>query len=370
MRVLVTGADGFIARNFIVRIAELGDHHVVRFTRSNRSADLVRFCADVDAVAHLAGVNRPSDPAEFASGNAVLTEQLCGVLRESGGRIPLLLSSSTQAANDNPYGESKRKAERYVEAYAAATGSPVFIYRLPNVFGKWCRPNYNSVVATFCNNVSQGLPIQVNDPAALLTLVHVDDVVNDFCDALLRAEGHEGLRQVKPTYRSTVGALAKIIEAFKNSRETLVTEPVGGGLVRALYSTYMSYLRPDQFAYPVPHYEDPRGVFVEMLKTRDSGQFSFFTAYPGVTRGGHYHHSKTEKFLVIRGDARFRFRHIITGEKHELLTSAKTPMIVETIPGWAHDITNVGKDDMIVMLWANEIFDRTRPDTVACAVWT
>ncbi|MDY0050528.1 MAG: hypothetical protein RBR73_07255, partial [Halothiobacillaceae bacterium] len=256
-----------------------------------------------------------------------------------------------------------------LQALALRTGNAAHVFRLPNVFGKWCKPNYNSVVATFCHNIARGLPIQINDPAAPITLVYVDDVIGRFfqlMEGAVTAVDAEGFATVAPQYTTTVGELAKLIQSFRESRKTLTTERVGTGLVRALYATYVSYLPVESFTYPVPQHGDPRGVFVEMLKTPDCGQFSFFTAQPGVTRGGHYHHSKTEKFLVIKGAARFRFRHMQTGETHELVTRGDKAEIVETVPGWAHDITNIGSDEMVVMLWANEVFDRSKSDTYAC----
>jgi UDP-2-acetamido-2,6-beta-L-arabino-hexul-4-ose reductase len=237
------------------------------------------------------------------------------------------------------------------------------------VFGKWCRPNYNSVVATFCHKVAHNLPIQVNDQKAPLTLVYIDDVIDSFVQIMDGAElstGDDGFGMVQPQYTTTVGELARLILAFRESRGSLVTERVGAGLVRALYSTYVSYMPVESFAYDLPQHADQRGVFVEMLKTPDCGQFYFFTTNPGVTRGGHYHHSKTEKFLIIKGQARFRFRHILTGQVHELNTSGDRPQIVEMVPGWTHDISNIGLDEMVVMLWANENFDRDHPDTYDC----
>jgi UDP-2-acetamido-2,6-beta-L-arabino-hexul-4-ose reductase len=239
---------------------------------------------------------------------------------------------------------------------------------LPGVFGKWCKPNYNSVVATFCHNIARDLPIQINDPTANLRLVYVDDVVTAFLVALVAPAPGCVQAQVEPEYTTTLGELANKIRAFGDCRSTLMTERVGTGFVRALYATYVSYLPSDRFSYEVPQHSDPRGVFVEMLKTPDSGQFSFFTAHPGITRGGHYHHTKTEKFLVIKGEALFRFRHLLTKQLVELRTTGSTPEVVDTIPGWTHDITNVGDDEMVVMLWANENFDRGKPDTVASKV--
>jgi UDP-2-acetamido-2,6-beta-L-arabino-hexul-4-ose reductase len=357
-----------VGKNLGVVLDERADCEVIRFDRGQDPAALPGLLDSADAVVHLAGVNRPQDPAEFQAGNVGLTEFLCASIEQLQRPVPLLLASSTQADQDNPYGRSKRAAEQAAEALAARTGNPVVIYRLPGIFGKWCRPDYNSVVATFCHRIARGLPIRIDDPATPLRLVHVDDVVSGFLAAL--ESPAPGLRRgtVGPVYGITLGELARQIEAFRSCREDLVIERVGTGLVRALYSTYVSCLPPAQFAYGLASHADPRGVFVEMLKTRDSGQFSFFTAHPGVTRGGHYHHTKTEKFLVIRGVARFRFRHLLTGERCELDVSGDRPTVVETIPGWAHDITNTGDSELVVMIWANEVFDRDRPDTIAAPV--
>ncbi len=367
MRVLVTGANGFIAKNLLVHLSEM-DVDISRYTRSMGAEALPGALQNVDFVFHLAGVNRPKTPTEFAEGNTGLTEQICEQIRLSGRKIPVLYTSSIQAESDNLYGVSKLAAEKALVELERNTGSPVYIYRLSNVFGKWSRPNYNSAVATFCHNIANDLPIEINDPSAKVRLLYVDDVVNDFLSMMEEKPSGVLRPEISTIYSISVSDLALQIRSFKGSRDSIVTEAVGSGLTRALYSTYLSFLRPAQFTYEIPGYEDPRGVFVEMLKTRDSGQFSFFSAHPGITRGGHYHHSKTEKFLVVKGQASFRFRHIITGEFHELYTSAEKPEIVETIPGWCHDITNVGDDQMIVMLWANEIFDRERPDTYTMPV--
>lgn len=366
MRVLVTGADGFIGKNLLLHLAERKDVEVVRFTRANDADQLPDMLQGVDVVFHLAGVNRPQDPAEFNSGNAGLSEALAQAMRASGSRAKLLYTSSIQAELDNPYGQSKRQAEDVLLALREEQGVPVSVFRLPNVFGKWARPNYNSAVATFCHNIMHDLPIQVNDPAAPLRLVYVDDVVAQFLAIMDGKAEATPFVEVSPVYQTTVGELAEQLYRFRDSRASLVTERVGTGLVRALYSTYLSYMPQERFSYPVPMHGDDRGVFVEMLKTPDAGQFSFFTAHPGITRGGHYHHTKTEKFLVIKGTARFKFRHMLSGESHELVTRGDKAEIVETVPGWTHDITNIGDDELVVMLWANEIFDRDRPDTYAC----
>ena len=368
MKILVTGADGFIGKNLCVSLAEQAGFEVRPVVRATDPAALESKVAQADAVIHLAGVNRPQDPAEFAAGNADFTARLCQALLATGRPVPVAFASSIQADRDNPYGLSKRAAEDHLRRYAEASGAPVALYRLANVFGKWSRPDYNSAVATFCHNIARGLPIQVNDAAAPLRLVYIDDVVAELLRFLADPGTGVGLRQAGPVYATTVGELARQIEAFKDVRTSLVTERVGTGLVRALYATYVSFLPPQAFSYGVPKYGDARGVFVEMLKTPDCGQFSFFTAHPGITRGGHYHHTKTEKFLVIKGVARYRFRHLVTDEVFELDSTGDEPLVVETIPGWAHDITNIGDDELVVMLWANEIFDRQNPDTIASPV--
>ncbi len=370
MAVVVTGANGFVGKNLMIRLAERGVE-TQGFGRGDDDAMLAAV-ARADFVFHLAGVNRPETEDQFVTGNADLTARVCAALADAGNRAPLVVSSSTQAERDNPYGRSKRAAEDAALAHADGAGVPVHVFRLTNVFGKWARPNYNSAVATFCHNVANGLPIRIDDPNAPLKLVYVDDV----CDAFLRvlddptgAHGDRpGFAHAGPEHDTTVGAVADTIRGFPESRSTLISDRVGTGLTRALHATYLSYLKPEQFAYDVPRHGDPRGVFVEMLKTPDCGQFSYFTAGPGITRGQHYHHTKTEKFLVLTGRARFGFRHIVTGETFHLETEGGQGRIVETIPGWTHDITNVGDQEMVVMLWANEIFDRTRPDTVAMKV--
>ena len=372
MRVLVTGANGFIGKNLVLRLHELPEFSTVSFLRNDDAVGLPELLAGVDAVVHLAGENRPKDESAFGKVNAGLTRSLCSAIRseheKTRRKIKLIFASSTQAVFDNPYGRSKRAAEEAIEIFSSQTRCPVAIYRLPGVFGKWCKPSYNSVVATFCHNIARDLPIQISDPDALVRLVYVDDVVSAFINFLSEPAESIGRPTVEPEYSITLGQLAEQIREFENCRGSLIMERVGDGLVRALYATYISYLPPDRFSYPIPLHGDERGVFVEMLKTHDSGQFSFFTAHPGVTRGGHYHHSKTEKFLVVKGHALFRFRHLITDEIVELAINSEKPEVVDTIPGWAHDITNIGDNEMIVMLWANEIFDRERQDTIAAMV--
>ncbi len=364
MAIVVTGAGGFIGKNLLVHLRERKLDVIA--LGSGAAADAWREAAEhADFVFHLAGVNRPQDDTEFIRGNTDVTRTLCRMLEDAGRTTPIVYASSIQAERDNAYGRSKRAAEDVLLKHAARTGAPVRIFRLANVFGKWARPNYNSAVATFCHNIAHGFEIKVHDASAGLSLVHVDDVCAAFLGLLDSQVSGARFTEAEPVYSTTVGEVAESIRGYAKSRTTLVTDRVGQGLQRALYSTYLSYLEPDAFAYDVPRHADPRGVFVEMLKTPDCGQFSYFTAGPGVTRGEHYHHAKTEKFLVLTGKARFGFRHILTGQKHEIITEGGQGRIVETIPGWTHDITNIGDAEMVVMLWANEIFDRAKPDTVA-----
>jgi UDP-2-acetamido-2,6-beta-L-arabino-hexul-4-ose reductase len=367
-RILVTGANGFIGKNLVVRLKELTNITVSTFVRDEEVANLPQLVSEVDAIVHLAGENRPADKTAFSQVNADLTINLCKIIanefKKTGRRISLILASSTQAELDNPYGRSKFAAEVAVIALAAETGNPCVILRLPGVFGKWCKPNYNSVVATFCYNISRDLPIQIHDSSARLQLVYIDDVVTALLEVLDAPKAGCIKTQVRPEYSTTLGELAYQIRAFSSCRSTLVSERVGTGFVRALYATYMSYLPVEKFSYSLAHHNDSRGIFVEMIKTLDSGQLSYFTAHPGITRGGHYHHTKTEKFLVIKGEAIFRFRHLLTNELVELQTSGSAPQVVDTIPGWTHDITNIGMEELVVMLWANEIFNLEKPDTV------
>ena len=368
LHVLVTGSNGFIGKNLVIRLREQSDFIILQYVRNDSLDRLNELVEQSDLVVHLAGENRPEDISAFEAVNTTFTEQLCDVIKKQNKEIPVIFTSSVQAELDNMYGHSKLMAEQAVKQLSNDAGSPVVIYRLSGVFGKWCKPNYNSVVATFCHNVANDLPIEIHNPDASIKLVYVDDLVSDFIKTMQYMPDGINAGEVVPQYTVTVGELARLIERFKKSRIDLHVDRVGAGLIRALYSTYVSYLLPDQFVYDVPSYGDERGLFLEILKTEDSGQVSFFTAHPGITRGGHYHHSKTEKFLVVKGTARFGFRNVLIDECYEIITSGENLQIVDTVPGWAHDITNIGDDDMIVLLWANEVFDRDCPDTITYKV--
>ena len=371
MKVLITGSDGFIAKNLALNLQQRQNIQVMFFNRESKTADLSASIEKADFIFHLAGINRPQDPAEFTRGNVDLSSLVCDAIKkcvnETRRHIPVVFSSSIHASADNEYGRTKLAAENVFAALASETGNPVFISRLPGVFGKWAKPNYNSVVATFCYNIAHDLPVTVNDPQYLLRLVYIDDVVRTFTDLLdqeIKPENKQFFINVEPEYNIALGEIAESITSFREGRHSLELERVGTGFLRALYSTYVSYLPEQDFSYPVKQHTDPRGSFVELFKSKDSGQVSYFTAHPGVTRGGHYHHTKTEKFMVISGTARFRFRHMLTDEYYETVTSGDKPVMVETIPGWAHDVTNIGDEELIAIVWANEVFDPAHPDTI------
>ena len=355
--VAITGAGGFIGRNLAVRLAELG-YPVEPIVRRGPIAA----AGSADIVFHLAGVNRTEDPDEFLRGNRDYAGEVAGVIA-AGGRQPLVVVASSQkAVDDTPYGRSKLAGEQtMLDLDNAAT---VSVWRLPNIFGKWARPNYNSAVATFCHNIGRGLPIRIDDRSAALRLLHIDDLIDQWL-SLLDTGTASGIVEPTNIHDTTVGSMADMIASFADRRPRGEVGAVGAGLERALYATWISYLPEQAFGYPLVAHTDPRGSFTEMLKTPASGQISYFTAHPGVTRGGHYHHAKVEKFLVVHGSARFRFRHILTGAEHEVSTSSAAPMVVETIPGWTHDVTNIGDGELVAIVWANEVFDRERPDTVA-----
>ena len=367
-RILVTGANGFIGKNLVIRLSEHVDIETLAFVRGDSIDTLITLVARADAVIHLAGENRPNDVVDFTRNNIDLTSALCDAIQRAGRNIPLIFASSVQAQNDNPYGQSKLASEQVIETFVAKTDNSTIIYRLVGVFGKFCKPNYNSVVATFCHNIARDLPIQISDPDFMLELAYVDDVVDELLQALNTAKSGLFRGEVSQTYSITLGDLAEKIGAFDNCRSSLMSERVGTGLTRALYSTYISYLPHRKFIYDLTPYVDERGMFVEMLKTPDCGQFSFFTISPGITRGEHYHHSKTEKFLVVSGLARMRFRNLVSGETCEVILSSDKPQVMDTIPGWVHDITNIGDSEAIIMLWANEVFDPQRPDCIPCEV--
>ena len=366
-RVLITGSNGFIARNLRAHLDEFKDIEIVSFSRKNNIDELLELTSNIDFVFHLAGVNRTNRKKDFKEGNHDLTESLCDALSLCKRKIPLIFASSTLVNQNNDYGKSKLSAEKIINNYSENTGSDVFIYRFPNLFGKWCKPNYNSVVATFCNNIANNLPIEIHDYGHEMELMYIDDVISEFISVLYGLEKKPSVNNI-PFYSISVGKLSEMIREFQSNRKSLVVDRVGSGFIRALYATYLSYLRPEFFSYQISSFSDERGKFAEVLKTKDSGQFSFFTSKPGEVRGEHYHHTKNEKFLVILGDAVFKFRNIQTNEEYLISTNGDKLQIVETIPGWAHNIENIGSSEMCVMLWANEIYDEEKSDTYSYTI--
>jgi UDP-2-acetamido-2,6-beta-L-arabino-hexul-4-ose reductase len=373
MNILVTGAKGFIGRNLVAWLSRQPDCRVYQHDSGNTREELNEALANAELVYHLAGVNRPQSESEFQTGNVDFTSQVCNELLRLGRRVPIVLSSSIQATLENPYGFSKRQAEAVVAQYAQLGGARVVIYRLQNVFGKWCRPNYNSVVATFCHNIAHDLPITISDPNRELELIHVDDVVAHFLRELPRADGvsdddRVGYRQVTPTYRITLGRLAELIRSFRRSRQSLHLPDFHDEFTRKLYGTYLAYLEPDDFAYDLEMKCDPRGCLAEFIKSPFMGQVFVSRTAPGITRGNHYHHTKTEKFLVVEGEAVIRFRHIESGRVVEYRVNGRDFRVVDISPGYTHSIENIGAGELVTLFWASEIFDPSRPDTNALPV--
>lgn len=370
MRIMITGAGGFMGRNLceVLRECRPEDRLDLIDLATTREA-LESAAAEADFVFHLAGVNRPRDPDEFMRGNGEFTLELTALL-ERGKRPPVVLASSIQAALDNPYGASKRAAEDAVTAYARRCETRAYLYRLPNVFGKWSRPNYNSVVATFCHNIARGLPITVNDPAAQVPLVYIDDVAAAFVRALEGAAipDAEGRYAVKPEYRITVGDLAAMLGRFRDMRDRLECPDQSDPLTAKLYATYLSFLPPEDFARPTVTHADTRGSFTELLHLGGHGQVSVNVSRPHITKGEHWHHTKHEKFVVLSGEGVIRFRRPGDATVISYRVSGDVPQVVDIPPGYTHNIENTGDTDMITLMWANECFDPARPDTIRLPV--
>ena len=397
MKILVTGSKGFIGRNLCLTLGQIPDIEVLKYDLGDE-AKLDGYVAECDFVMHLAGVNRPKDPTEFKTGNTVFTEDILGKLASRPNPPPVLLSSSIQAALDNDYGRSKAAAEEAVRAYGEKTGASVYIYRLANVFGKWCRPNYNSAVATWVYNIARDMPIMVRDPAATVTLVYIDDVVKSFIGCLdvltqrsreeeeQRREGHSldeqtdnpaalplchsaleksPILSVSPSYTKTLGEIVELIKGFHEEPVNLMVPDQADGFTKKLYSTYLAALPEDKFSYPLTMHCDNRGSFTEALHSAERGQVSVNVSKPGIAKGQHWHHTKHEKFLVVSGKGEINFRiaddpnapvisYKVSGEKLE---------VVRIPPGYTHNIVNVGNTDMVTLMWANEVFDPGNPDT-------
>lgn len=364
MNILVTGAKGFIGKNLI---AELRNHNytdIFEFSRETDPELLEEYCKEADFVFHLAGVNRPKDQSEFMDGNYGFTSTLLETLKKHQNTCPVMISSSIQAELDNPYGISKKAGEDLLLEYSKETGAKVLVYRLPNVFGKWCRPNYNSAVATFCHNVTHDLPFNVNDPSIAMNLVYIDDVVEELVNALNGNENTvNGFCEVPVVHTITLGEIVDLIYFFKNSRQERSIPKMSNAFTKKLYSTYLSYLPKDQFSYELKMNVDHRGSFTEFIKTSDRGQVSVNISKPGITKGNHWHHTKNEKFLVVSGKGVIRFREIGSDEIIEYFVSGDKLEVVDIPTGYTHNIENLGDTDMVTIMWANEYFDPEKPDT-------
>ena len=371
MNILITGARGFMGKNLRSALTgRCGDaHRRMLLDMPHTEEELLAAAAEADFVFHLAGVNRPTDPADFQKGNADFTRQLLTLLKERGKRPPVLLSSSIQAALENPYGQSKLSAEQAVADYGRETGSAVYLYRLPNVFGKWSRPNYNSAVATFCHNVARGLPITVNDPSVTLRLVYIDDVVEEFLRAMEGQPHREGeWCTVQPVHEVNLGHMAELIQSFPALRDSLTAPDQSDPLVKKLYATYLSFLPPEDFSRPTVTHADQRGSFTELLHMGSRGQVSLNVSRPHITKGDHWHQTKHEKFIVLQGEGVIRFRKVGDSTVIAYKVSGENLTVVDIPTGYTHSIENTGDTDMLTLMWANEVFDPAHPDTLRLPV--
>ncbi|MCM3722108.1 capsular polysaccharide biosynthesis protein CapF [Solibacillus isronensis] len=364
MKILVTGANGFVGKNLVAELKNIGDNEIFEITRESDYSLLEKYTKECEFVFHLAGVNRPKDEDEFMKGNFGLSSQLLQLLKKHKNKAPVLLTSSIQAEKDNPYGRSKKAGEDLLFDYFKETDVKVYVYRLPNLFGKWSKPNYNSVVATFCHNIAKGADIQINNPDTELNLCYIDDVLEEFLRAL---EGKPTMQGdfciVSETHNIKLGELGDLINGFKKSRKNLSIPNMENALTKKLYSTYLSFLPEDQFSYDLKMNSDHRGSFTEFMRTPERGQVSINVSKPGITKGNHWHHTKNEKFLVVSGEGLIRFRKIDSNKIIEYRVSGKNLQVVDIPTGYTHSIVNVGENDLVTVMWANECFDPEKPDT-------
>lgn len=364
MKILVTGAKGFIGKNLIAELKNQNYTDVFDYGRESDTSLLDEYCKEADFVFHLAGVNRPKDQSEFMDVNFGFTSKLLDTLKKYQNTCPVMISSSTQAELDNPYGLSKKAGENLLFDYSRETGAKVLVYRFPNVFGKWSRPNYNSAVATFCHSINRGLPITINDPNVMMNLVYIDDVVEELVNSLNDKENAvQGYCEVPVVHTITLGEISELILSFKRSREERSVPSMTDDFTKKLYSTYLSFLPIDQFSYDLKMNIDQRGSFTEFIKTPDRGQISVNISKPGITKGNHWHHTKNEKFLVVSGNGVIRFRNIDSAEVIEYFVNGEKLKVIDIPIGYTHNIENLGDTDMVTIMWVNEMFDPEKPDT-------
>lgn len=377
MKILVTGAKGFIGKNLIATLNNVRtgkdrtfgiseDLTVYEYDVDSDEELLDVYCQECDFVFHLAGVNRPKEHKEFMEGNFGFTSVLLEKLKKYGNQCPVMISSSIQAELDNAYGVSKKAGEDLIFSYGKENGVKVYVYRFPNIFGKWCRPNYNSAVATFCHNIAHDLPIHVNDPSVVMNLVYIDDVVEELIDALKNSPNMDerGYCHVPVIHTITLGEIVELLYSFKNSRGELnVPDMTEGSFSKKLYAAYLSYLPTDQFSYPLKMNVDERGSFTEILRTCDRGQFSVNISKPGITKGEHWHHTKNEKFLVVSGKGLIQFRKVDSDEIIEYHVSGDKLEVVDIPTGYTHNIINEGDADLVTFMWCSECFNPEKPDT-------
>ena len=364
MRVLVTGAKGFIGKNLVETLKFNEKYEIIEIDRENSKEELNEGILSADFIFHLAGVNRPKNEEEFFEGNKGLTEEIALLLKLNNKNTPILTTSSIQAELDNAYGISKKAAEDALKLYGEETGAKVYTFRLPNVFGKWCRPNYNSAIATFCNNIATGQDVWLSDPSREMTLVYIDDVIRCLIEATNgKFDNDDEFKSIDVEHTATLGEIVDLIKSFKESRNTLLIPNMKDGLTKKLYSTYLSYLPENEFSYPLKMNIDNRGSFTEFLKTGDRGQVSINISKPGITKGNHWHHTKNEKFLVVSGTGVIKFRKIDCEEIIEYKVSGEKLEVIDIPVGYTHNIINLGEADMVTVMWVNEVFNPEVPDT-------
>lgn len=363
-KVLVTGAKGFIGKNLVVALKETKNYEVMECDICNTKEELVNYLKEAEFIFHLAGINRPEKEEDFFTGNKGSIEEIIQVLRDLNKSTSILVTSSIQAELDNAYGKSKKQGEELIESYAKETGANAYIYRLPNVFGKWCRPNYNSAVATFCYNIARDEDVWVSDENREMTLVYIDDVVNSFINKLENEKKVEGYLSVEIEHNVKLGEIVNLLNGFRESRKTLLVPNMKNSFEKKLYSTYLSYLPEDNFSYPLKMNVDNRGSFTEFLKSNDRGQVSINISKPGITKGNHYHHTKNEKFLVVSGEGVIQFRKIDEDKVIEYKVSGEKLEVIDIPVGYTHNIINTGDRDMVTVMWVNEIFNPEVPDTI------